>query len=666
MAKRKMAVIDKSFDKAGITKDKQEAICEYIWNGFEANASHVKVELCGEALVSAMGIRIIDNGTGIDGNNLENTFDPFLASPKPKEAIRIKAQSNKGKGRFSYQAFAPTATWYTVFQNTNGRNQSFKIQLKSEDKSNYDTSELEFVDVEETGTIVEIPLLDNDTLQELSFTKMQSKLLEEFAWFLYLNSDRNLTLTYLEQPLDYKSYIQQKYSSNKSIEINKEFFRISIVVWSGKVDNFSRLYYLSDSGEILHTETTKFNRNTVGFYHAAFIRSNYFKKVTFQNQGDEQDDIYLLPSDQQENMKLVREEVHSLIDAALGKFLVDQADTYLDEVFVKNFAPKFSDDDYGRIRRDDFVRVAKEVYCTEPKIFYKLSPIQEQSLLGFLNLLLSSDERENILCILTSVTALSSEQRAKLAEILKRTKLDYIVDLINMIERRYEIVSELKYIIYDLADFANERDHIQKIVEHNFWLFGEGYRLITADKDMLTSLKQFEALTGVNENDDVRMTDHEKSLRMDIFLYSSQITSESEKECLVVELKAPRISLSLNVVNQITRYANTIVSEPRFLSAKRSWKFICIGKTIRDEVKRKYEGLKYHGKPGLVELVGTFEIYAFSWDDIFTGFENRHSYLLDKLQKDFIETNASNSEDTPRTREAVDSIVRRSTHVVQQ
>ncbi len=29
----------------------------------------------------------------------------------------------------------------------------------------------------------------------------------------------------------------------------------------------------------------------------------------------------------------------------------------------------------------------------------------------------------------------------------------------------------LKTLVYDLVKFTNERDHIQKIIEQNYWLF---------------------------------------------------------------------------------------------------------------------------------------------------------------------------------------------------
>ena len=48
------------------------------------------------------------------------------------------------------------------------------------------------------------------------------------------------------------------------------------------------------------------------------------------------------------------------------------------------------------MRKNDLKRVTKEIFKLEPLIFHKLKQIQEKSLLGFLNLLLSSEERENV------------------------------------------------------------------------------------------------------------------------------------------------------------------------------------------------------------------------------------------------------------------------------
>lgn len=49
-----------------------------------------------------------------------------------------------------------------------------------------------------------------------------------------------------------------------------------------------------------------------------------------------------------------------------------------------------------------------------------MKPIQEKSLLGFLNLLLDSAERENILEFISQIVDLTPKQREDFADVLKR------------------------------------------------------------------------------------------------------------------------------------------------------------------------------------------------------------------------------------------------------
>lgn len=109
---------------------------------------------------------------------------------------------------------------------------------------------------------------------------------------------------------------------------------------------------------------------------------------------------------------------------------------------------------------------------------------------------------------------------------------------------------------------------------------------------------------------------------------------------LIVELKAPHVKLSIDVFNQIVRYANTIRKEPRFTGSSRVWKFYAVCAEVDDDVKVKYKNFEQHGKKGLADIIGNFELYALSWDDIFQAFEARHSFLLSKLKLDYSQVSA--------------------------
>ena len=112
------------------------------------------------------------------------------------------------------------------------------------------------------------------------------------------------------------------------------------------------------------------------------------------------------------------------------------------------------------------------------------------------------------------------------------------------------------------------------------------------------------------------------------------------EKMLIVELKAPHVKLSIDVFNQIVRYANTIRKEPRFTGSSRLWKFYAVCAEVEDDVKVKYKNFEHHGKKGLVDIIENFELYALSWDDIFQAFEARHSFLLGKLKLDYSQVEA--------------------------
>lgn len=56
--------------------------------------------------------------------------------------------------------------------------------------------------------------------------------------------------------------------------------------------------------------------------------------------------------------------------------------------------PAFRDNKYDQERKLDLLNVIKEIYCIQPKIFKGLKKEQQQTCVGFLNLLLDTDERE--------------------------------------------------------------------------------------------------------------------------------------------------------------------------------------------------------------------------------------------------------------------------------
>ena len=135
-----LSVKNQSIESSGITKDYKEALCEYVWNGFEANASEVRISYTLGELEGLNSVIISDNGSGIDYNDLPNTFGAFLTSQKNNLSLKLKSKSNKGKGRFSFTALSSLVTWETHYIDTDVM-KAYTITLSNENKEQLEYSD---------------------------------------------------------------------------------------------------------------------------------------------------------------------------------------------------------------------------------------------------------------------------------------------------------------------------------------------------------------------------------------------------------------------------------------------------------------------------------------------------------------------------------------------
>lgn len=634
-------VKSQSVETSGIPKDYRDAICEYVWNGLEANATTITITHRDNELQGVAEVIIVDNGSGICYDTLPDTFGAFLASPKNALSLQIKSKANQGKGRFAGFSFAGSVKWDTVCEN-NGNKLRYSISVYSVNKNEYEISEAIPTDAA-TGTVVTIGDIDHLRAEQLSLEELENILLKEFSWYLYLNKDRNIKIVVGDKSLDYTKYVDTKFSVEKQLVLDGVGVIINVVVWKEKIGEKFCTYFMNMNGVLKGTDTTTFNRNTVDFYHSVFVRSLYFdgkggiSLSSIQDSEDSQISMEAIAQDRSFLRKL-KSEIQGVINDVLKSFLTSQAGKAVQGMIDRKSFPIFSDDIQGHFQKKELITVTQELYKLEAKIFYKLKPIQEKSLLGFINLLLQSEERENILNIVESVVQLTPAQRKDFSDILQRTTLGNIVDTIHFIEDRYTVIEALKKVLFEYTEYANERDHIQRIVEQHYWLFGEQYNLVTADQRMQQALERYLNILYGAAADATLSPDQEKLRRMDIFLCGARNTEDAVgdtvQENLIIELKAPKVVLSKKVLRQIEDYMDFIRRQPQFNTQLCRWKFIAVCNTVDDDVRSRYAEKQATGKKGLVLSLENYEIYALTWADVFKSFDLRHSFLLNKLKID--------------------------------
>lgn len=637
-----LSVKNQSIESSGITNDYKEAICEYVWNGFEAHATEVNIDYSLNVASGIGTLSISDNGEGIVYNSISDTFGAFLTSQKNLLSLKMKSKANKGKGRFSFSAFATGAKWITTYKEPDFDDyKTYEIVLENDKKEVLNYTEPQMSAIKKTGTKVVFNNIFSLTSENMAFEVLEPALLKEFAWFLYLCKGRKLKININGKPIEYEKYINTEYSEKTLTTIDGNRFEVTLIVWEEAIKEKFCCYFFDSKDEVKNIETTSFNRNTVEFNHSVFVKSDFFDGQECLDTEMESNQISLFTDEDDKKVyKQLKKFIAGFIEKKIGNYMSQKADDAVRQMIEerKTF-PEFSDDPYGKMQKQDLEKVTKEIYKLEPKIFYKLKPVQEKSLLGFLNLLLNSKERENVLTIVEQIVELTPEQRQDFSDMLRKTKLENVIDTIKFIQERYKVIELLKAIVFDMPQYANERNHIQKIVQQHFWLFGEQFNLVSADERMKNALEKYiNILYGGKDTDSTLDEDAEQERRMDIFLCNNREVETSFgttlEENIIVELKAPRVILSKKVLRQIEDYMDFVRKQPSFNSEYRRWKFIAVCKEVDEDVKGRYKTFEDRGKVGLVHEIDNYEVYALTWDDIFKSFELRHAPLLKRLNYD--------------------------------
>ena len=271
-----LSVKNQSVESSGITKNYREAICEYIWNSFEANATEVRISYTLNTLQGIDTIVVSDNGEGIPYENLSDTFGAFLTSQKNSLSLIMKSKANKGKGRFSFSAFSTLAKWITKYNN-NGDLKSYTITLSDENKEEFEYETPQYINKEDsTGTTVVFYNIFGINTDDISFEALEDCLLKEFSWFLYLNKHKSLKLILNNKEIEYNKCIDSEFSETVLKNIDNSDFKISLIVWKEKIKEKFRSYYFDSNHSVKGIDTTTFNRNTVDFNHSVFIQSSFF------------------------------------------------------------------------------------------------------------------------------------------------------------------------------------------------------------------------------------------------------------------------------------------------------------------------------------------------------------------------------------------------------
>ncbi|RDC54397.1 ATP-binding protein [Pedobacter chinensis] len=416
----KVSINNNSVEFSGITRDYMEAISELIWNGFDAGATKIDLVFDPNEIDFIPSIEIIDNGSGINLNNLDQTFGAFLDSLKRGTDHRSSyTRGKKGKGRFSFIAFAQTAIWNTTyFDEPSGEYISYDVTINAANKDYYSDENKKTATLKETGTRLKLINLFGVTAYSFTSDAFINYLKSAFGWFLLLNSKRDYQLSINGERIKYEDFLADHEVVEREIadaSTSRFKFTITFVRWHEKIGDKFYYYFLNSEKKEVFKQLTSFNNNAINFYHSVYIESDYFNHFNF---NDSEETANLFGSNPQSPIfRQLIKDLQKIVNQKQKEFVKENAATELIRKLEQtDVMPKFGTTQADLQRKTVFTELIKTLYCIQPRLFKGLNESQERLTLGLIGLQLSKGE--DMLALVENTVQLSDEERQNLQILL--------------------------------------------------------------------------------------------------------------------------------------------------------------------------------------------------------------------------------------------------------
>ncbi|WP_031301440.1 ATP-binding protein [Sphingobacterium paucimobilis] len=421
--KNSTKITNASIESAGLPKDAKQVIAEYVWNGFDAKATKVSIDIGSNELGYIERIRISDNGDGIAPDTLNYSFGNFLDSLKKAQPKRTSyTRGKKGKGRFSFSLFATRATWHTVVAMDAGLIE-YKLTIDRDTKEVYDNSEPQPSRAEHTGTTVVMEGvfdLNAMTLQSEEFVDFMA---QEFGWFLHLNKDMNYAILINGKPVSYHQLIQETDENPYTIygpDENSFVFKVNYIRWNYPIGDRYYYYFLNSHKMEVAKLLSSFNNNAIEFHHSVYVESAFFDGFELSDMMLSVEGNLFSEKEQQVVYRKLLVELRDMLERKQKKYVREQAvDIKLQELVQKGLLPQYDSSDTDKKRKAMLLQLIQELYIADPRAFVGIKADLIRTYLGFLDLLLQTDRKAEILPIVEQAIPLSDKERERIGRILK-------------------------------------------------------------------------------------------------------------------------------------------------------------------------------------------------------------------------------------------------------
>lgn len=604
------------------------AIEELIWNGLDADATEISVQLRANKLGGLDTITVTDNGSGIPLETTEGAFGSLGNSPKlglqTTPSGRVP-HGKGGKGRFRAFGIGRDVVWLSRYRQ-NGKCHEFSIKGHRNSLRVYEIGDDKESPKEATGVSVTIKGFDQNYPSLSNGKDAAQELARRLA--LYLKKYPGIKIAYDNYEVDpqelesYSQTIPLSLKNKKGEEVPAE---VTVIEWKTSAD---RALYLCDETGFAHEERPP-GIQAPGFNFTAYLKSHLVKELADEN-AFAFEEIHPVVDGLVESTKQVLRRYFREREATRALDLVKK--WKVERVYPYDKAPS---DPISIAEQQVFDVCAVKVNEYLPS-FERSDPKNKRLTFRLIREALESNPN-SLQTILRQVLELPEEQQNELASLLEKTKLSSIINAAKTVIDRLTFLGSLDPLLFgDLKKTLLERQQLHRILANELWIFGEQYALGVDDESLKSLLaKHVQVLERTDLGSlDESVTDLEgKDRVVDLMLYRRYPQGQEGKfEHLVIELKRPTCKLGLKEISQIENYAFTVSADERFDKHNTKWTFILIGNDFlpfaeqRARVQNKEHGHIHASEDGMTN------IYIKKWSSIIDQAKWRYNFFREKLE----------------------------------
>jgi len=599
------------------------AISELIWNAYDADATEVSVKLEKGQLTELGGILVIDNGTGIPLDTIEDSFQKLGGSwkrPGAKTTGGRAVHGEKGQGRFKAFSLGESVAW-----TSNHGDQRFTIFGQKSNLKNFEVSDP--VATSSQGCTVAI----RDVIKDFEIwatNGFADRVRDVFALQLY--DDPSFQIIYDGVAVDAREAIASVTpypiavdQSGRTLEATLE-----IVEWHKSVD---RKLMLCLPGRFSFYEMPP-GIQARGFEFTAYLTAEHFQQLA-DNHAEG-----LVELDPASNA-LIETAKARLREHFRAKEATRSRDKIQEWVEAAIYPYEGAAADPIEINeRQLFDVVALNLADYSPD-FEKSPPNQKKLVLQLIKAAIETGAT-NLLSILEKVIDLPKERQDELADLLRKTSLTAVINAAKAVTDRLDFLKALQLLVFEPKSRRQllERSQLHRIIAQETWIFGEQFNLVNDDQDLSSVLRShIDLLGGERETPDAAepVLDAEGKVAIVDLMLSARIPTptDDERKHLVVELKRPLQPINEDVLGQIRKYAKAVALDPRFKHSNVEWDFVAISNKFTPDAELE---ARMAGKPrGLVmELDDPIKIrvWAKTWGQIIQEAEGRLTFYKRRLE----------------------------------